>query len=92
VGQLLDGSGSSIRELLETTFPVSTVITNYNRILTVNTVFEIDPSATRFDKAFHFIQAGNFTRLETLGIVQHKTRILLRNNWFIDIAYPVLFM
>ena len=58
----------------------------------MNSVFEVDPGATRFDKAFHFIQVGNFTRLETLGIMQHKTRILRRNNWFVDIAYPVLFI
>jgi len=58
----------------------------------VNSLFEIDPSATRLDEVFHLIQVGDFTRLETLGIMQHKTRILGRNNLFFDIAYAMLLM
>ena len=58
----------------------------------VNSVFEIDPSTTRLDEVFHLLQVGNFTRLETLGIMQHKTRILRRNNLFIDIAHAMFLM
>lgn len=58
----------------------------------MNSVFEIDPSATRLDKGFYFHQVGNFTRLETLGIMQHETLILRGNNFFVDITYTMLIM
>jgi len=58
----------------------------------MNSILESHVFTMRLEEAFHLLQVRDFARLETLGIMEHKTRILRGNDFGIDIAYSMLLM
>jgi hypothetical protein len=58
----------------------------------MNSIFESHAFITRSDKVFHNLQVRGFAWLETLGVMEHKMRILWGGDFDIDIRYTVFLM